>query len=93
MTQVVNHKGKRLKVGPRGGGLPYIYIYILHRYMYIPSPSPPRRGRCCKEGAAGASSRLWTAAVAGKKPSGAFDLGRAQGVSGFRVLLGLELRI
>ena len=28
MTQVVNHKGKRLKVGPRGGGLPYIYIYI-----------------------------------------------------------------
>ena len=29
MTQVVNHKGKRLKVGPReGGGLPYIYLYI-----------------------------------------------------------------
>ena len=33
MTQVVNHKGKRLKVGPRGGGLPYIYIYI---YTHIP---------------------------------------------------------
>ena len=27
MTQVVNHKGKRLKVGPRGGGY-HIYIYI-----------------------------------------------------------------
>ena len=31
MTQVVNHKGKRLKVGPRGG-LPYIYI---NTYIYI----------------------------------------------------------
>ena len=27
MTQVVNHKGKRLKVGPRGGGY-HIYIYV-----------------------------------------------------------------
>ena len=28
MTQVVNHKGKRLKVGPRGGVTIYIYIYL-----------------------------------------------------------------
>ena len=28
MTQVVNHKGKRLKVGPRGGGLPYEYMVV-----------------------------------------------------------------
>ena len=29
MTQVVNHKGKRLKVGPRGGGGVTIFIYML----------------------------------------------------------------
>ena len=28
MTQVVNHKGKRLKVGPRGGVTIHIYTYI-----------------------------------------------------------------
>ena len=28
MTQVVNHKGKRLKVGPRGGGY-HIYVYVV----------------------------------------------------------------
>ena len=36
MTQVVNHKGKRLKVGPRGGGGVTIFIYICaHVIVYM----------------------------------------------------------
>ena len=34
MTQVVNHKGKRLKVGPRGGGY-HIYVHSGVQYNEI----------------------------------------------------------